>query len=71
MSNYSPYAFIDKVFKQDTNLLNYYLYNGKYENCPKNNPLMHIDVDQKLEKIPQYKDQHLVEYKNIYLIKNC
>ncbi len=58
------------IDKEYNNLLNYYLYNGKYENCPKNNTLMHVDVDQQLKQIPQNKDQHFVDYKNIYLIKD-
>jgi len=67
MNKLSPYAFLDKVYKEDTNLLNYYLYNGKYENCPKNNVLMHVDIDKMLKQEPKYIDPNLSNY-NIYLI---
>ena len=68
MSKLSPYAFLDQVNKEDINLLNYYLYNGKYENCPKNNILMHVDIDKILKQQPKYIDQNLSKYKNTYLI---
>ena len=69
MSNSSPYAFLDQVSQKDTNLLNYYLDNNKYENCPKNNVLMHIDIDNILKKEHKYIDQSLINYKNTYQIK--
>ncbi len=70
MSYSSPYAFLDQINKEDTNLLNYYLFPGKYENCPKNNILKNVDVDKILKEEPRYVDQSLLNYKNTYLINN-
>ena len=70
MSNLSPYAFLDEVNKEDTNQLNYYLYNGKYENCPKNNILTDVDVDKILKEDKKYNDQSFLNYKNTYAINN-
>jgi hypothetical protein len=69
MSKLSPYAFLDQVHKEDTDLLNYYLYTGKYENCPKNNNLINVDIDKMLKKESTYSNQIKLDYKNIYLIK--
>ena len=70
MSKLSRYSFLDKVNNEDTNLLNYYLFTGKYENCPKDNILKNVDVDKILKEESNYVDQSLLNYKNTYLIKN-
>jgi hypothetical protein len=69
MSYSSPYAFLDQVNKEDTNLLNYNLFPGKYENCPKNNILKSVNVDNIIKEEPKYFDQSLLNYKNTYPIK--
>ena len=69
MNNTNYYAFIEQVNKEDTNILNYHLFTGQYENCPKNNRLINIDVDTMIKKDKRYIDQSIINYKNTYLIK--
>ena len=68
MSKLNYYTFFDKVLKEDTNLLNYYLFKAKYENCPKNNILMDVDVDKMLNKENKFINKNLSNYTNTYLI---
>jgi len=67
MSKITSYTFLEQIYKKDTNLLNYYLYTGKYENCPKNNNLR--DIDKMLKEENTYSNQSLLDCKKIYLIK--
>jgi hypothetical protein len=70
MSKISSYAFLEDVIKEDTNLLNYYLFPGKYENCPKNNILKNVDVDKMVNENNNYRDHSFLNHKNTYLLNN-
>jgi hypothetical protein len=66
----SSYAFLDEVNKKDLNLINYYLFANKYDNCPKNNILKNVDVESLMKKPEKYNDQNLLNYQNIYKVNN-